>query len=136
MKNLTDEQFGAATVLQKNDAYLARFEGCNNGHARRQRDEVTSRTLDTGILSAITRIPDRDTYSAQGLEQLDSLPASVVNREIEGIRCTTRQSFKWPNMMIEVGHSEPLPQLRLDAEWWLVEKYRTDKPNLLDIEIW
>lgn len=121
MKNLTDEQFGAATVLQKNDAYLARFEGCNNGHARRQRDEVTSRTLDTGILSAITRIPDRDTYSAQGLEQLDSLPASVVNREIEGIRCTTRQSFKWPNMMIEVGHSEPLPQLRLDAEWWLVE---------------
>lgn len=54
-----------------------------------------------------------------GLNQLDFMPlASVMKRRDEGIRCSTRQSIKWPNIMTKFGFSEPLPQLCLDAEWW------------------
>lgn len=48
--------------------------------------------------------------------------------------------------MIEVGYSEPLSQLRIDAEWWLVNSggltrmviviLVSDRPDALDIEVW
>lgn len=109
--------------------------------------EVTSRTLYTEIVSAITRIPGHDIYSVHGLGATRFHSPSKRSKEgDEGIRCTTRQSIKWPNIMIEVGYFEPLHQLRLDAEWLLVESKGhmsmviivlvVDKPNSLDIETW
>lgn len=109
--------------------------------------EVTSRRFYTEIVSAITRISGHDTYSVDGLGATRfQSPGKRSKEGDEGIRCTTRQSIKWPNIMIEVGYSEPLPQLRLDAKWWLVEsKGHTsmviivlvaDKTNSLDINIW
>lgn len=109
--------------------------------------EVTSRTIFAEILSAIARIRGHDTCSVRGLGSTRFHASSKRSKEgDEGIRCTTRQSIKWPNIMIEVGYSEPLPQLRLDAEWWLVEsKGHTSmviivlvagNPNSLDVEIW
>ena len=48
--------------------------------------------------------------------------------------------------MIEVGYSETLKQLRIDAEWWLVNSggltrmviiiLVSDSPNTLEIEVW
>lgn len=109
--------------------------------------EVTSRTLLLEIVYAIARIPGHDIHSVRGLGSARFYSPGKRSKEGDkGIRCATRQSTTWPNIMIEVGYSEPLARLRLDAEWWLVESkghtsiviivLLVDNPNSLDIEIW
>lgn len=150
VKNVTDEQLEAATVelpfkkmmriwRELDDVIITVMPGLKH--------EVTSWTLCTEIISAIARIPGHNNYSVRILGSTRfHYPGKRSKEGDGGIRCATRQSSKWPNLMIEVGYSEPLTQLRLDAEWWLVEsKGHTsmvivvlvaDNPNSLDVETW
>ena len=65
----------------------------------------------------LQKIPDHDNYSTYGVGATRIHSPSKRSKEgDEGIRCTTMQTIKWPNLMIEVGYSELLSQLRLDAE--------------------
>ncbi|KAL7275441.1 hypothetical protein RUND412_001613 [Rhizina undulata] len=64
-----------------------------------------------------------------------------------GMKCATRKgSTTWPNLMIEVGYSETLPQLQMNAKWWLINSQGltrmvilinvTAHPNSLHFEVW
>ena len=150
VKNVIDEQLEEATVelpftkmmriwRELDDVIITVMPGLKH--------EVTSRTLFAEIVSAIARIPGHDNYSVRALGSARfHSPGKRSKEGDEGIRCATRQSIKWPNVMIEVWYSEPLARLRFDAEWWLVEsKGHTsmvivvlvaDNPNSLDIETW
>ena len=150
VKNVTDEQLEAATVelpfkkmmrswRELDDVIITVMPGLKH--------EVTSRTLFAEIVSAVARIPGHDNYSVRALGSARfHSPGKRSKEGDEGIRCATRQSIKWPNVMIEVGYSEPLAQLRLDAEWWLLESKGhasmvivvlvADNPNSIDMETW
>lgn len=53
-----------------------------------------------------------------------------------GIKCSTRVAGnEWLNLMIEVGDSEPLRQLRFDGQWWLLNSGgRTNVVILVQVE--
>lgn len=147
---MTDEQLGAATAelpFKKMMRIWRDLEDVIITVMSSSKHEITSRSLSSEILSAILKIPCHDTYSIVGVGATRFHSPGMGSKEgDEGIRCATRQTINWPNLTIEVGYSEPLPQLCLDAEWWLIESkgYTSmviialiaDKPNSLDIEIW
>ena len=57
-----------------------------------------------------------------------------------------RANNRWPSVVIEVGYSEKLPQLRLNAQWWLINLASQTRcvivihvarnPNRLHLECW
>jgi len=66
-------------------------------------------------------IPGHDRYSVFGLRAFIFQIPGV--RSKEGGQCYrphTRRGEEWPPVMMEVGYSEGVDSLRLDAEWWLV----------------
>ena len=111
--------------------------------------EGTCKTFSRKIISAIDRIPGHDTLSVfeVGATRFHC-PGQRSKEGDSGMRCPTRfgRGIEWPNLMIEVGYSESLRQLRIDAEWWLVNSSGltrmviiilvSDSPDKLDIEVW
>ena len=111
--------------------------------------EVTCSTFSSQIMSAIAMIPGHDIYSVVGVGAARFYcPGKRCKEGDSGMRCSTRfgRGMEWPNLMIEVGYSEPLSQLRINAEWWLVNSggltrmviiiLISDSPDALDIEVW
>lgn len=89
------------------------------------RHEVTCATFPLRITSAIIMIPGHDFLSIVkvGAARFHCCPGKRNKEGDHGMRCSTRfgRGIEWPNLMIEVGgYSEPLSQLRINAEWWLV----------------
>ena len=87
------------------------------------KDEVTSRTIHPFLSSAIMVIPGHGPLSVVSVRDTRfHCPGKRSKEGDDGIRCSTRfgRGIEWPNLMIEVGCSEPLEQLLIDAEWWLV----------------
>lgn len=113
------------------------------------RHEVTSRTFFYYIATAVQDIPNHSPTSIEGVgsTRFHSTPGERSNEGDEGIKCRTRAGRdNWPNVMLEVGCSEPLSQLRIDAEWWLVSSkgatnmviiiQMSQQPDALDLEVW
>ena len=68
-------------------------------------------------------VPGHDTFSVVDVGAARfHCPGKRSKEGDNGMMCPTRsgRGIEWPNLMIEVGYSEPLNQLRIDAEWWLV----------------
>ena len=84
--------------------------------------EVASRRFFVEILERVSRIPGHDLHSLEGVGAgRFHCPGRRSKEGDDGIICSTRAGGNaWPNVMIEVGYSEPLQQLRLDAKWWLL----------------
>ncbi|KAI5807857.1 hypothetical protein DFH27DRAFT_522564 [Peziza echinospora] len=110
--------------------------------------EIVSWRLYTEILLKVIAIPGHNASSVHGVGSA-RFRAAGGRRSKEGdagVRCATRQGEEWPNIMIEVGYSEPLSQLRMDATWWLLNSSGKTKlviialistgPKKLHIEIW
>lgn len=111
--------------------------------------ELAGGTLNSQIWSAISMIPGHSLLSIAipGATRFHC-PGKRCKEGDHGIRCSTRvdRGIEWPNLMIEVGYSEPLSHLRTDAEWWLVNSGSltrmviiilvSDRPDALDIEVW
>lgn len=81
-----------------------------------------------------------------GSTKFHSTPGQGSKEEDEGIKCRTRAGRgNWPNVMLEVGCSEPLSQLRIDVEWWLISSKGatniviiiqvSQQPDALDLEV-
>lgn len=124
-----------------NSAILRIMLGC--------RHEVASRTFFHYIANAVQDIPNHSPTSIKGVgsTRFHSTPGQRSKEGDEGIKCRTRAGRdNWPNVMLEVGCSEPLSQLRIDAEWWLVSSKGatnmviiiqiSQQPDALDLEVW
>jgi len=112
--------------------------------------EFVSRQLFTNILVKVMAIAGHDSESicSTGSTRFGVAGGGRRSKEgDEGIRCSTRTGPDgWPNIMIEVGYSEPLRMLQMDAKWWLLNSGGRTKmviialigtnPNKLHIEIW
>ncbi|KAF8416214.1 hypothetical protein EV426DRAFT_627641 [Tirmania nivea] len=110
--------------------------------------EVASRRFFVEILARVVRIPGHDLDSIEGVGAARfHCPGRRSKEGDEGIRCSARAGGnEWPNVMIGVGFSEPLAQLRFDARWWLLNSGgRTNlvilvlvkkEPKSLVIEAW
>ncbi|KAI5804144.1 hypothetical protein DFH27DRAFT_394632 [Peziza echinospora] len=113
--------------------------------------EVVSRQLLIQIVLKVAAIAGHDGNSIFGVGSARfGTAASGGGRRSkegdEGISCSTRSGAEWPNVMIEVGYSEPLRMLRMDAKWWLLNSGGRTKmviialigtdPNKLHFEIW
>lgn len=108
------------------------------------RHEVTSSTFFASIATAVKDLPK----SIKGVGSTRfHIPGQRSKKGDEGIKCQTRAGRdNWPNVMLKVGCSEPLPQLRIDAKWWLVSSKRathmviiiqvSEQPDTLDLEVW
>jgi len=73
--------------------------------------EVARRQFFIEILERVSRIPSHDLHCLGRRSKEGD----------DGIICATRAGGNaWPNVMTEVGYSEPVQQLRLDAKWWLL----------------
>ena len=108
--------------------------------------EATCRTFSSQMMSAIAMIPGHDILSVFELGATRvRCPGKRSKEGDNGMRCLTRfgRGIEWPNLMIEVGYSEPLSQLRINAEWWLVNSGGLTRmviiiliSDVLDIEVW
>ena len=68
-------------------------------------------------------VPGHDTFSVVDVVAgRFHCPGKRSKEGDNGMMCPTRsgRGIEWPNLMIGVGYSEPLNQLRIEAEWWLV----------------
>lgn len=120
-------------------AILRLMPGCQH--------EVTSRTFFAYIATAVQEIPNHSLISIKGLGSTRfHSTAGQRSKEGDEIKCRTRAGRdNWPNVMLEVGCSEPLSQLRIDAEWWLVRSKGatniviiiqvSQQPDALDLEV-
>lgn len=85
-----------------------------------KKHELTGRTFYSHLFSALTMIPGHGLLSVAevGAARFHCLGKRSKEGDY-GIRCSTRfgRCIEWPNLMIEVGYSEPLSLLRIDAEW-------------------
>ena len=112
--NVTDEKLGAATAelpFKKKKMRIWRdLEDVIIRVMSSSKHEITSRSRYSEILSAILKILCHDIYSIVGVGATRfHSPGKGSKEGDEGIRCATRQTINWPNLMIEVGNSEPLP---------------------------
>lgn len=111
--------------------------------------EITCTTFSNQIMFAIAMIPGHDTLSVLDVRAARfHCPGKRSKEGDNGLMYPTRsgKGIEWPNLMIEVGHAEPLSQLRIDAEWWLINGggltrmviiiLVSDSPDALDIEVW
>lgn len=111
--------------------------------------EITCTTFSNQIMFAIATMPGHDTLSVLDVRAARfHCPGKRSKEGDNGLMCPTRsgKGIEWPNLMIEVGHAEPLCQLRIDAEWWLINSggltrmviiiLVSDSPDALDIEVW
>ncbi|KAI5809561.1 hypothetical protein DFH27DRAFT_508298 [Peziza echinospora] len=82
--------------------------------------EVASTMFMMEIMQRIMSIPGHTMRSVVGMGATRfSVPGVRSKEGDQAIRPTTRSRDDWPSIVMEVG-SESLRQLRLDAEWWLV----------------
>jgi hypothetical protein len=112
------------------------------------RHDITSRAFYTAIQNRVMIMPGHDSFSLVGLGSTRfSSPGGRSKEGDEGLRCGTRIGPQsWPNVMIEVGYSESLLQLRMDVQWWLTSSggltklailvLLNDNPNNLHVEVW
>ncbi|RPB23683.1 hypothetical protein L211DRAFT_868542 [Terfezia boudieri ATCC MYA-4762] len=109
--------------------------------------EVTVDTLQREIWHKVSMIPGHDHRSIRNVGSCRyEVPGRRSKEGDAGLRCRTRVGDEWPNVMIEVGYSEPLRLLRFDAQWWLLNSGgRTrlviialvnQNPNSLHLETW
>ena len=75
----------------------------------------------TNLTTKVLEIPGHDQWS---LDQVGATRFHVPGRRSKegdgGVRCSTRVGANaWPNLMIEVGFSQTLRMLQIDAQWWL-----------------
>ncbi|KAF8540403.1 hypothetical protein BDD12DRAFT_833386 [Trichophaea hybrida] len=110
--------------------------------------EITSRQFYGEILMHVAQIPGHSNRSVAGVGATRYRCSGKRGKEgDDGFKCSTRVGgATWPNLMIEVGHSEPLSQLRIDARWWLEASNGltrmaiiimvTRNPDNLHLEVW
>ena len=83
--------------------------------------EIACQAVASEITEHVRQIPGHNyrSLTAVGATRF-SCPGRRSKEGDAGLRCSTRAGgAAWPNLMIEVGYSEPLPQLHMDARWWL-----------------
>ena len=110
--------------------------------------ENTCGQFNNEIVGKILQIPGHNprSFRAVGATRFHS-PGRRSKEGDAGFKCASRTGIQdWPNLMIEVGYSEPLSQLHLDAKWWLVASNGQTRmviiilvstnPNSLHIEVW
>ena len=110
--------------------------------------DFTSRRFCAAIHRKVSNIPGHDWDSVTDVGSTRFHDASGRGKEgDDGLRCLSRIGGQaWPNLMIEVGYSESLRQLRMDVEWWLLSSGGDTKltililarlnPNSFHIEVW
>ena len=109
---------------------------------------ITGRMFCANINYRISRMPG---HSWLSLFELGSARFDSQGRRskdgYEGLRCESRIGRQaWPNVMIEVGYSDSLHQLRTDVQWWLESSGNltklailvlvNDNPNNFHVEMW
>lgn len=98
--------------------------------------EVGSQQFSAVIRDKVSRMPGHNVYSVirVGAGRFHSPGRSKEGDS--GIKCSTRVAGnEWPNLMIEVGDSEQLRQLRYDVQWWLLNSGgRTNLVILVQVE--
>ena len=111
--------------------------------------EITASLFCTAVTSTTAQLPGHNYRSLIPVGATKfSCPGKRSKEGDEGLRCRTRTgAAAWPNLMFEVGYSESIRQLRLDAQWWLFASGRRtrmvilikarDRPaNALHLEVW
>ena len=110
--------------------------------------EITSREFSAAIRNHVAQIPGHTYQSVCGVGATRfRCPGARSKEGDDGFKCTTRSgAADWPNLMIEVGYSEPLSRLRMDARWWLEASNSLTRmviiilvstnPNNLHLEVW
>lgn len=97
--------------------------------------ESISRALIIEILIRISEVPGHTYQTVFGCGATRFGSPRVRSKEgDQGIKDVNRLGGPpniWPNLMCEIGYEESLPQLRLDAKWWLVASSGQTKMVLL-----
>jgi len=84
--------------------------------------ERVSTELYGKIVDKIVSIPGHSRASIQGFGATQFHPPRVRSKQADkALGPATRVGWDaWPSLVIEVGYSERLKPLRMDAEWWLI----------------
>lgn len=129
------------------------FEGISDGLIVRL---MPSRELDVteveffrALCSKIAQMPGHTERSVVGMRaSCMILPGLRSNETGMSLRPGQRMANNnpWPSVTIEVGYSQNLSQLRLDAQWWLIYSANQTRfvvllhvarnPNRLNMECW
>lgn len=151
VKNVTEEQIDKArsqlpfgrmirVLIEGDNAIIKIIPGLKH--------EIVGDIFSTEVRFDIAMIPGYDRLLVIGVGSTTfHCPGKRSKKGDKGFKCSSRldKGIEWPNLMIEVGYSEPLSHLRLDAEWWLRNSTGftrmvdiiliSDDPKL-DIEVW
>ena len=82
--------------------------------------EITCQAFYDEIKSHVMQIPGNNRSLCGAGATRYACPGARSKEGDNGFKCSTRVGGSaWPNLLIEVGCSEPLLQPRMDARWWL-----------------
>ncbi|PWW75434.1 hypothetical protein C7212DRAFT_345417 [Tuber magnatum] len=112
--------------------------------------EAISRAFCYEIVDKISKLPGHSKNSVYSVGSTQfNVPSKRSKQGDEGFGPTDTRPYRddWPPLMIEVGYSGSLHQLRHDAEWWLqysddqtgmviLIEFEEQPANLLRLECW
>ncbi|KAG0633013.1 hypothetical protein HOY80DRAFT_897200 [Tuber brumale] len=95
--------------------------------------EHTSRDFYVTLVTKIATLPGHSIRSIRSVGATHFVvPGKRSKQGDEGLRPATRTLITdWPSIMIEVGYSETLAYLRLDAAWWLENTQRQTRMAII-----
>ena len=110
--------------------------------------ELISRAFFSQIIIRIASLAGgHPGYSVMGGGSMRFSVPGVRSKEVdESIIPSTRSPGQWPSLVIEMGYSESLSHLRIEAAWWLENSQGATRmviifrlkrdPNSIWIEVW
>lgn len=108
--------------------------------------EVTAGLFIDGIKAELLKIPASGKWPIISLGSTRFRSGNKGKEPDGSLRCSSRTSGDWPNVVLEVGYSESVTMLHHDAHWWLRSSTGRTKlviiihisknPNKILIELW